>query len=237
MYRSNAALDLSASTSQPSTSTCDEPPYSVSAQPTRKMPKFVLDEEARRLFEQPSVNREDATVTISADENRKLLASLFTDDETPTNRPSSDDEPTLDAPAPVSGTRETEPAPAMAPAPVAARPRGLRSLVLTTPMPTRAVTPSFARHSRPVEMPPLAPVSPLAPMPLPWVAPAAFVGPSVPSCRPMVTPATPAVTPVRPVVATAVHVPKRNQATYLVAGIWTLALSLLAVLTFIAASA
>jgi hypothetical protein len=121
--------------------------------PTRPLPKFRLEEEARRLDQ--ALTNEDRTVTVSAEQNRRLLASVFAEagamrspiSDSPLDAPANaDDEPTLDAPAPAAGSiteaivarlslgpQLVRTAPAAPATP--SRPPALKMLVITRPMP------------------------------------------------------------------------------------------------------
>jgi hypothetical protein len=228
------------------------PAWSESESPTRPLPVFRLEEEARRLDEAAAAASaaaaksaacgEDATVTVSAEENLKLLASVFagasndatnasnaseSSDAGPVTKRSSvapyrntDDEPTLDASAP--STPEALAAVSMQrPVRVTARPPALKMLVITRPPPA-----------------PHKPRASVVPAPAPAPAAASRTDASAPlgdspsglhlridrvASRP-----APATYPIRRA--------KRDMQTYLVVGIWAMALSLLAVLMFMATS-
>ena len=248
-----------------------QPTWAEDNNPTRPLPTFRLEEEARRLdlaAARASVRYdEDATVTVSAEENKKLLAGVFAaaaaidqnaietlpgpvDD--PQGHPAKDDEPTLDAPAPSSPEAIAS---MSAPRPVSmmARPPALKMLVITRPAPIHtprgAVPPSAvitAAVAGPVAFPRTAPalvMSLAAPAPAP--APAAFVAPPLSGLRRKITPelarsarALRDAEVRRPSAGTfAIRLPKRNVQNYVVAGIWAMAVSLLAVLMFMATSA
>ncbi|MDB4938778.1 MAG: hypothetical protein JWP87_5750 [Labilithrix sp.] len=228
-------------------------------QPTRRLPKFILAEEARRL-DMASERDEDATVTIGAEENKKLLASVFAAAPAPApapgrdergDRPNTDDEPTLDAPCPiVDGMPAFEAAPPR-PVCITARPPALRTLVITKPAPARKTTPvapaaTISPDAVPPSFPRAAPslVMTLAAIAAPAIIPAAVVAP-VSGFRPKISPELrKAVRDLREAedrrrsaTTFRVYLPKPNAQTYVVAGIWAMALSLLAVLMFMATSA
>jgi len=196
MSRSSAAAFEHAPTNGSSTddgsASSAQPRWAEDKTPTRPLPVFRLEDEARRLDRAAALasmrRNDDATVTVSP-ENMKLLASVFADQTAPERMPSplgvfhnSDDEPTLDAPAP-SSPEAIAAMSASRPARVTARPPALKMLVITRPAPV----------SRPVSASPSA--------------------------------------------TSTIRLPKRDLQTYLVAGIWAMALSLIAVLMFMATSA
>lgn len=156
-------------------------------QPTKRLPMltpFDLAQEARRLDDEARMRDEAARAAL-------------------------DDEPTLDAPSPVTSVEpKGEPASTSVPVRITARPPALRGLVLTRPAPPKS-TPR-------VEVSSIAVISASA---VPAIAAA---------------PATPAVLASQPVSALA---PKRTTETYLVAGIWATAMTLLAILMFMTSSA
>ncbi len=217
------------------------PAWSESESPTRPLPVFRLEEEARRLDEAAAAASaaaaraaacgDDATVTVSAEDKMKLLASVFagasndashashashaseaSSDAGPVTKRSSvapyrntDDEPTLDAPAP--STPEALAALSMQrPVRVTARPPALKTLVITRPPP-----------------PPHTPRASLATAP----TPSSSSGLHLRIDRADSGPAA-ATYPFRR--------SERDMQTYLVVGIWAMALSLLAVLMFMARS-
>jgi len=209
-------------------------------QPTRPLPRLVLADLVRHLDDanarSESAQAEDATVTVSAEENRKLLEHVFAMEEAPTQpveRPSHDDEPTLAASSPASATRMT------------ARPPPLSMIVLTKPAPSRApVTP--AAIISPEVVPPSTPrVAPALFMPaeVPVVS-LAFVPSPVSESRPRITAELAkrpreqsAVEGRQPIATFFLRLPKPGPQTYFVAGIWAMALSLFLVLMLMATSA
>lgn len=235
MSRSSAAASDHAPTDDSSTAdataSTEQPSWSEDKNPTRPIPVFRLEDEARRL-------------------DRAAIAAMRKDDDL-TELANSDDEPTLDAPAPSS----PEAIAAMStprPVRVTARPPALKSLVITRPAPTQTPRASVAPAAvlRQVATEPLAfPRSaPLLVMSIsaraPASTPAAFVSPPSGSHR--------KITPEQARTARdlgntedrrrsegtfTVRLRKRDVQTYLVAGIWALALSLFAVLMFMATSA
>jgi len=219
------------------------PAWSESESPTRPLPVFRLEEEARRLDEAAAAASaaaakaaacgEDATVTVSAEENLKLLASVFagasndashaseSSEAGPVTKRSSvapyrntDDEPTLDAPAP--STPEALAAVSMQrPVRVTARPPALKMLVITRPPPPHTPRASIVPASAP--------------------APADAAASLVPSSSGLHLRIDRAES--RPAAVTyPIRRAKRDMQTYLVVGIWAMALSLLAVLMFMATS-
>jgi len=231
--------------------------WAESESPTRPLPVFRLEEEARRLDEAAAAASaaaaaaesaaaegasrcgEDATVTVSAEENLKLLASVFAgasndapdardasdvSDSGPVTKRSSvgpsrntDDEPTLDAPAPSS----PEALAALAlqcPVRVTARPPALKMLVITRPPP-----PHTPRASTVPAVPHIEPSSGLHLKLDPEAARAAWDDRAVEERR-------------RVAASYPTRRKKRDMQTYLVVGIWAMALSLLAVLMFMATS-
>jgi hypothetical protein len=271
-------------------------------QPTKRLPMltpFDLAQEARRLDEEArkrdeaAREREEAgraahgaldderTVTIGADENKRLLASVLAHGDHAGARPEdhrplvrddrydTDDEPTLDAPSPVTslhvqGEREREPTPVPVPVRITARPPALRAIVFTRPAPAPA-----PKSTPRAEVSPIAVISPCAvpPMEAPSSTPAVNALRALAAVPAIAaTPAAPAVfvtapasgfrariTPELAKAARELHaaedarlrgeatftirLPKRSEETYLVAGIWAMALSLIAVLMFMASSA
>ncbi|MDB5220355.1 MAG: hypothetical protein JWO86_8282 [Myxococcaceae bacterium] len=285
MSRSSAAAFDDAPSTDSSTdegnASAAQPTWAEDKNPTRRLPFFRLEEEARRLDLEAakasaSERDEDATVTVSAEENKKLLASVFaaaagaTDSPDPgsstspdpgswNEHPSSDDEPTLDAPAPSSP--EAIAALSMPRAVrVTARPPALKMLVITRPPPpahvprssvapaavisAAAVMPSIA--TEPVAFPRTSPALVMSLWaPPPAGAPAAFVAPPPSGFRRKITPELArsarelreAEDRRRSVGTFTIRLPKRNAQNYVVAGIWAMALSLFAVLLFMATSA
>jgi hypothetical protein len=253
-----------------------QPTWAEDKNPTRPLPLFRLEEEARRLdlaAEKASASAsarydEDATVTVSAEENKKLLANVFAaaaginqdaietlpgsiDD--PEDHAANHEEPTLDAPVPWS-PEALEATSAPRPVRVTARPPALKMLVITRPAPTQtprsAVAPSAvistAAVAAPVAFPRTAPalvMSLAAPVPTP--APAALVAPPPSGLRRKITPELArnardlrvAEDRRRSEATFTIRLPQRNVQNYVVAGIWAMALSLLAVLMFMATSA
>jgi hypothetical protein len=249
-----------------------QPTWAEDKNPTRPLPLFRLEEEARRLdlaaAKASARYDEDATVTVSAEENKKLLASVFAaaaginqdaietlpgplDDAE--EHPAKDNEPTLDAPAPSSPEAI---ATMSAPGPVrmTARPPALKMLVITRPAPTHtprsALGPSAvistAAVPGPLAFPRTSPafVTSLT-APAPAAVPAVFVAPPPSSLRRKITPELArtardlreADDRRRSSATFTTRMPKRNVQNYVVAGIWAMALSLIAVLMFMAASA
>jgi hypothetical protein len=285
MSRSNAAFDY-AQTNDASTSdgfdpneAPTSPSWAEDKNPTRPLPTFRLEEEARRLDAAAAAASaasasasasaaaarfdEDATVTVSAEENKKLLASVFagaagaSSERSPSplgDWPCTEEDPTLDAPSPSSPDllalaalqRQVR---------ITARPPALKSLVITRPAPVNTPRPSVAAAAvianvatQPLEFPRAAPplfmalvAQPPASSPAPLAS--AAVPPS--GFRPRIAPelaqaarSARGVGEARRSSATfKIQLPKRNMTTYVVAGIWAMALSLLAVLMFMATSA
>jgi hypothetical protein len=197
-------------------------------QPTKRLPMltpFALAQEARRLDEEARKRDEAAraaldderTVTIGAEENERLLASVLAlgaearkaeaqprglvRDE----RYTTDDEPTLDAPSPVTSVQAKSPA--------------VDTLRALAAVPEIAAAPA---------------------------TPAAFVSEPVSGFRPRITPELAKAAReahaaedarLRSGATFTIRLAKRTTETYLVAGIWAMALSLIAVLMFMASSA
>ena len=247
-----------------------QPTWAEDRSPTRPLPLFRLEEEARRLDLAAAAASarydEDATVTVSAEENKKLLASVFAaaaagginqdvietlpgpiDD--PEGHPANQEEPTLDAPAPSSPD-----ATAILSAPravsVTARPPALKVLVITRPAPIHtprsAVAPSavISAVAAPVAFPRTAPALVMS-LAAPAPAATALVAPPPSGLRRKITPELArsarelrsAEDRRRGAATFTIRMPKRNVQNYVVAGIWAMALSLLAVLMFMATSA
>ncbi len=266
------------------------PSWAEDKNPTRPLPTFRLEEEARRLDRVAVANArasarcdEDMTVTVSAEDNKKLLASVFAavpgvnQDVIETlpapvddfdDHPANNEEPTLDAPAPsspeaiaaLSSPRTVH---------VTARPPALKMLVITRPAPKSsprpdvapvavisqsAVTgssPNAATASQPATAPLAFPrTAPSLIMALSASvsspAPVAFIAPPASGFRPKITAELArtarglreAEDRRRKQEATfTIRLPKRNLQTYVVAGIWAMALLLFAVLMFMATSA
>jgi hypothetical protein len=279
MSRSSAAaLDIASNDSSGNDSSGNDdaiaaqPTWAEDKNPTRPLPTFRLEEEARRLdlaaASASERDDQDATVTVSAEENKKLLASVFAaaaagginqdaietlpgpiDD--PEDHPANAEDPTLDASPPSPPSSSAQVSAAMSrPVTVSmtARPPALKMLVITRPAPAHAprssVTPSAvvspAGVSPPIAFPRTAPafVMSLAPAP----APAVLVAPPPSGVRARITPELArtardlrAVEDRRQIASTfAIRRPLRNVQNYVVAGIWAMALSLLAVLMFMA---
>jgi hypothetical protein len=267
-------------------------------QPTKPLPMltpFDLAQEARRLDEEARERDEEArkrdeavraaraeldderTVTIGAEENKRLLASvLAVGDHAAAHaaerralvrdeRYNTDDEPTLDAPSPVTSLQvQGEPEPTPVPVRITARPPALRAIVLTRPAPVpapkstsraevspnavispRAVPAMEAASSTPAvnALRALAAVPAIAATP---AAPAVFVTPPASGFRARITPELAKAARELHAVEDArrrgeatftIRLPKRSKETYLVAGIWAMAVSLIAVLMFMASSA
>lgn len=203
--------------------------------PTRPLPKlttFDLIAEARRLDAAARANRadEDCTVTIGAEENKRLLASVLAMGEAASPSPvggpqrNPDDEATLDAPTPLTAVqlaavqREIDLTPLPVPAHVAigARPPALRTLVITRPAPIKAAA---------VTLP---------------ATPAALAS-SASGIRERVS--AEVVDAAREARALAKRpsapswLPQNTTETYVVAGIWMMALSLIALLMVMVTSA
>ena len=221
------------------------PAWSESESPTRPLPVFRLEEEARRLDEAAAAASaaaakaaacgDDATVTVSAEDNLKLLASVFAgasndashaaevSDTGPVTKRSSvapslctDDEPTLDAPAP--STPEALASVSMKrPVRVTARPPALKTLVITRPPP--------APHTPRASIVPALATAEATEAPAPLVASSSGLHLRIDRVE-----SRPAATTYRNLRST------RDMQTYLVVGIWAMALSLLAVLMFMATS-
>jgi hypothetical protein len=253
MSRSNSALATPALDAAPHADAGSDAPadFVYTEQPTRPLPKFVLAEEARRLDAANARDDEDRTVTVSADENKKLLESVFAaapDGTMPTDRANTDDEPTLDAPSPVADPAFDAAPPR--PVRVTARPPALRTLVITKPAPSRMPAP--AAILSPQAVPPAPPPFPRA-APALVMTPALIAPPAAPAVvaapvsgfRPKITPELANAARVvrdaeerrRKDVTFTIRLPKRSAQTYLVAGIWAMALSLFVVLMLMATSA
>jgi hypothetical protein len=182
-------------------------------QPTKRLPMltpFALAQEARRLDEEARKRDEAARAAL--------------DDE----RYDTDDEPTLDAPSPVMSVHaKGEPEPTPVPVRITARPPALRGLVLTRPAPPKS-TPR-------VEVSPMAMISASA---VPAVA-APSAARALETLRALA--AVPAIAAAPATLVSqatfTIRLPKPTPETYLVAGIWAMALSLVAVLMFMASSA
>lgn len=231
-------------------------------QPTRRKPAFDLAAESRRLDEAHAADL-DSTVTIGPEENRRLLASVFALASDLAPHSNTDDEPTLDAPAPVlvGGVPCDEPPPR--PARVSARPPALRSFVITSPAP---VASARAPRSAPkLAVAPEAVISldavPTVPANLPRPQPSLVMTASaqVPAFENVVVPPSSRRLRVTPQLAEAarevreagerraqqrrnattftIRLPKTTSQTWIVAGIWAMALSLVAVLMIMATSA
>jgi hypothetical protein len=244
-----------------------QPTWAEDKSPTRPLPLFRLEEEARRLdlaaAKASARHDEDVTVMVTAEENKKLLASVFAaaaginqdlietlpgpiDD--PEDHPANEDEPTLDAPA--HSSPETI---AIVSAPravsVTVRPPALKMLVITTPAPIQtpqsAVAPSADAVAAPFAFPRAAPALVMSfAAPAPASAPAAIVAPPPSGLRRRITPELARsardlreAEDRRSAATCTTRLPKRNVQNYVVAGIWAMALSLLAVLMFMATSA
>ena len=238
MSRSSAAFDYAPTSANDSSAedrfTSTEPPtWAEDKNPTRPLPVFRLEEEARRLDQAAEKAAalaavrcdDDATVTVSPEDNERLLASLFpgaASEKMPSplgegDLRCSDDEPTLDAPAPASPEALAWLS-AARPVRVTARPAALKMLVITKPAPP----PHTPRASTgPDAASPIA----LAPIALAPVALALVAGPPESGFRPRIAPSF------------APRLPKRDTTTYVVAGIWAMAISLIALLMFMATSA
>jgi hypothetical protein len=285
MSRSNAAFDYAPTSDASTTDGFDpneaptSPSWAEDKNPTRPLPTFRLEEEARRLDAAAAAASatsaatsarfdDDATVTVSAEENKKLLASVFAGAVAASNggslgdRPCNEEDPTLDAPSPSSPAGM---AVAALPRPVriTARPPALKSLVITRPAPIHSPRLSdapgavvvangatqpleFPRAAPPLFMALVAPASAPSPAPFPAACSPAAVAPS--GFRPRITPELAQAArdardareggEIRRSAATfKIQLPKPNTTTYVVAGIWAMALSLIAVLMFMATSA
>ena len=248
-----------------------QPTWAEDRSPTRPLPLFRLEEEARRLDLAAAAASarydEDATVTVSAEENKKLLASVFAaaaaginqdaietlpgpiDD--PEDHPANEEAPTLDAPAPAPSSPGAN---AILSAPravsVTARPPALKVLVITRPAPIHtprsAVAPSavISAVAAPVAFPRTAPALVMS-LAAPAPAATALVAPPPSGLRRKITPELArsarelrsAEDRRRGAATFTIRMPKRNVQNYVVAGIWAMALSLLAVLMFMATSA
>lgn len=281
MSRSNAAFDYAQTNDASSTDGSDgfspieaptSPSWAEDKNPTRPLPTFRLEEEARRLdaaaaaasasASAASAARfdEDATVTVSAEENKKLLASVFaaaSGERAPSplgDRPCTEDDPTLDAPSPSSPDLLAMAA-LQRQVRITARPPALKSLVITRPAPINTPRPAVAPAAvianvatQPLEFPRAAPPLCMALVAsAPASSPAPLSSPAMPPSgfRPRITPELAQAArsareggEVRRSAATfKIRFPKRNMTTYVVAGIWAMALSLIAVLMFMATSA
>jgi hypothetical protein len=253
----SSTADANASTEQPS--------WSEDKNPTRPLPVFRLEEEARRLDQAAAMaamgSEGESTLSVCAAHTAKLLSSHFpgtTGEQmpSPTGEPAnSDDEPTLDAPVPSSPEVISAIAAMTSPGPVrvTARPPMLKSLVFTRPAPARSPRASVA---------PAAVISqlPTEPLALPRSAPSLVMStsefePASPS-TPLALDAPPSgahrIAPERAQTARDLRDTedgcrseptimsrrrKRSVQTYVVAGIWAMALSLIALLMFMATSA
>lgn len=246
MSRRSAAFDHAAPANDASTdddgfSASEAPTWAEDKNPTRPLPVFRLEEEARRLDKQAEAAAarcdEDATVTVSAEENLRLLASVF-----PADARNTDDEPTLDAPAPTSPEAMAAMAAMARPARVRARPPALTSLVITRPAPVSTPRPSvvpaavISRAAVPRSSPAISPVEAGPP-------PAVLVPPPS-GLRPRITPEMVAAArglrdaeEADRMAPSRSRVKKRDMQTYLVAGIWAMALSLIALLVLMTTSA
>lgn len=204
---------------------------------TRRVHAFHLPDEARRVEEHLASQRqrdEDATVTIGAEENRKLLASVFSYGADREPGPNTDDEPTLDAPVPavaLEAMRQLTPVPAEPKR--MTRPPPLRGLILTSPPPR-----STPRRE-------VAPEAVIALADLPRPAKPLVIEPPASGWRKKLDPDVAqagreerdAEARRRTTATFAIHLPKRDTETLVVAGIWATALSLIAFLMFIVSSA
>lgn len=233
--------------------------FNENEQPTRRVPVFDLAAESRRLDAARTARavEEETTLTLGAEENRRLLASVFAAGEDPAPHRNTDDEPTLDAPAPVlvDGV-PCEQAPAPRPIRVTARPPALRSLVITTPPPAPRSTPRLAVAPEAIISLDAVPI----PRSFPHAAPSLVMVASERPAAPLVATLLPTppsglrrrITPQlskavrdvreeedrrRSAVTFTIRLPRRDAQTWVVAGIWAMALSLVAVLMFMASSA
>jgi len=204
--------------------------WSESDSPTKPMPKFVLAD-ASRLVEQAREQDEDQTVMMGAEENKKLLANVLALGQAAQPRPNTDDEPTLDTPAPLSNPDVILAAAAL-------------DLTLPLPLEPSAATPVPAPAPMPVRSavaaPPVAPLNLQPPLAVALTLPAIVAVAPVSSIRPRITPQLAQAARVARVQedfrrAPALQAPKRNL-NVLVVGIWAFALSLCGVLMFLAMS-
>jgi hypothetical protein len=266
MSRSSAAAFEHAPSNDSSTPDADasteQPSWSEDKNPTRPLPMFRLEEEARRLDQAAAMaamgDEGDSTLSVSAADNAKLLSSHFpgaTGEQMPSpigEPANSDDEPTLDAPVP-SSPEVIAAMSLLCPVRVTARPPALRSLVITRAAPTRLPRPSVAPAAVIAQLP-------CEPLAFPRSAPSLLMSasefePAPPSPPPeLVAPPSGShrIAPERAQTARYVHDAedgrrsestlmsrrrKRHVQTYVVAGIWAMALSLIALLMFMATSA
>lgn len=190
-------------------------------QTTRPLPTvtpFDLIAEARRLDALAAQRDEDAdsTLMLGVEENRRLLASAFALGESRVgSRPAHDDEPTLAAPAPhlflvQSLDLEVEPPP--------------ETLRMAIPIPAAAVPPGVVL---PAAVPTPAAVPP----------PASGMRPRLTSERVRSGRQAHASEAPRRTARKASWLPRGSAETWVVVGIWAMALSLIAILLFMARGA
>lgn len=240
MSRSTAAAFETAPGNDPSpadaTASTEQPSWSEDKNPTRPLPMFRLEEEARRL---------DQAAAMSCDDDAGGYAN-------------SDDEPTVDAPVPSSPEVISAIAAMSSPRPVRVTVRRpvVTPLVITRPAPTRPPRASVAPAAVisqliPLEPPPFPRIAPFLVMTMPEPAletpstPAAWVAPPSGFRRKITLELAETARPRpdtedgrRSEVRLMVRLPKkRDVQTYVVAGIWAMALSLIALLMFMARSA
>ena len=211
--------------------------------PTRPLPRLTLEAAARQLDE--ALANEDATLTVSPEANEKLLASAFEAappsplGDASRDEHNTDDEPTLEAPAPGSSP-EALAALALAeatPRVVRIRPRAcaLRTLLITKPASMPA--PSGGVAPAPIALPSFPRSAPSLVMSMSTPVPAAN-NPAASGVRRRIEPELVQAARVarrkEPTSAISLLTPKL--VTYVVAGIWATALALMALLTFMVTS-
>ncbi len=225
----------------------------LAEQPTRRLQAVYLPAEAcRDAAEVPApavgdlpVGNDDATVNIAPAQTQKLLASLFASG--PMDGPNTDDEPTLDAPAPVAALAAAAAlaaTPALDSAASARRPStrapALRALVLTPP-------PVSARSPRSSSRLAIAPAAVIvaAGLPDPGAIPVRFATPVPPAPSSGLRRKLPSSLVQSERVARevedrsrhsktfAIRLPEPSPQLYVVAGIWATALSLLSLLSLL----
>lgn len=216
----------------------------LTEQPTRRLQAFHLPAEALPEAADQPVGNDDATVNIAPAQTQQLLASVFAFGAM--HGRNIDDEPTLDAPAPVTPRVPAAPAAsaaAVAPTITPSRPMrapALRALVLTPP-PITARSPQSAPRIAVAA----AAVITAAGGPDPAAIPVRFATPVPPApmsgWRRKLPSSLVAAARVardhedrRRAAKTFAIAARRSPQLYVVAGIWAMALSLLALLIFMA---
>ena len=253
MSRSSAAFeyapipanDTSAEYGFGSTEEPTRPAWAEDKNPTRPLPVFRLEEEARRLDQAAEESAQkaaalaatrcddDATVMVSAADNERLLVSIFPG-AAPDKMPSplgdrdlrcTDDEPTLDAPVPSSP--EALAAISVArPVRVTARPPALKMLVITRPPPP----PHTPRSS-------VAPDAPSRAVPVVEPRESGFHSTIAPELALAARGRRDAEEDRRSGATFTIRLPRPDATTYVVAGIWAMALSLIVFLMLMVTSA